>query len=150
LLDSNGICNDPGMPTSREGNAGVPLRILVVEDHPGLQALLRTILESDERLVVLDVVGSSAEASAHRLLDDVDVALVDVGLPDLGGIETMLELRARNPALGVVIMSGSAHESTEVDARAAGADDYLEKSSLQDDLVESILAVGSRRVTRVE
>jgi DNA-binding NarL/FixJ family response regulator len=125
------------------GEAGSPVRVLIVEDHPGLRLVLRTLLESDERLVVLDAVDSGAAACAYPLTDDVDVALVDIGLPDIGGLEVTRRLRGQNPDLRVVVMSGSGHDRTAGDALAAGAAAYLQKGALHDDLIRSILAARS-------
>jgi DNA-binding NarL/FixJ family response regulator len=127
------------IPPARE--RGDPVRVLIVEDHAGLRLVLRTLLESDERLLVLDAVGSGAEACAHPLLDDVDVALVDVGLPDVDGIQAMGHLRERHPGLRVVIMSGSGQDHTALEALAAGANGYLQKGALHDELIESLLGL---------
>jgi DNA-binding NarL/FixJ family response regulator len=123
---------------------GDPIRVLLVEDHPGFRLVLRALLESDERLIVIDDVGSAAEAYEHPMLEYVDVALVDVGLPGTNGIEATKELRRRNSGIRVLIMSGSGFDSASGDALAAGADQYLEKGALHEDLIEAILEAGKR------
>ena len=129
------------MDASRWGD---PIRVLVVEDHPGFRLVLRALLESDERLIVIDDVGSSAEACEHPLLADIDVALVDIGLPGENGIQATKRLRARNSDLRVLIMSGSGFDSTSDEAVGAGADAYLEKGALHHDLIEAIVDAGER------
>jgi DNA-binding NarL/FixJ family response regulator len=121
-----------------------PIRVLLVEDHPGFRVVLRALLESDERLIVIDDVGSAGEALSHPLLDDVDVALVDVGLPGTSGIEATKRLRILNPSLRVLIMSGSGFDRASDDALAAGADAYLEKGALHQDLIDAIVDAGER------
>jgi two-component system response regulator DevR len=123
---------------------GDPVRVLLVEDHPGFRLVLRALLEADERLIVIGDVGSAAEACAHPLLDHVDVALVDVGLPGTNGIQATKELRRRNSGIRVLIMSGSGFDRASEDALAAGADQYLEKGALHADLIEAIVAAGER------
>ena len=123
---------------------GDPIRVLLVEDHPGFRLVLRALLESDERLIVIDDVGSAAEACEHPLLEHVDVALVDVGLPGTNGIEATKRLRKLNSAIRVLIMSGSGFDRASDDALAAGADRYLEKGALHHDLIEAIVEVGER------
>ena len=118
--------------------------MLLVEDHPGFRLVLRALLEADERLIVIDDVGSADEACEHPLLEDVDVALVDVGLPGTNGIEATKRLRERNSQLRVLIMSGSGFDRASDDAIAAGADQYLEKGALHHDLVEAIVGAGER------
>jgi DNA-binding NarL/FixJ family response regulator len=124
-----------------------PIRLLLVEDHPGFRLVLRALLEADERLIVIDDVGSAAEAYGHPMLEYVDVALVDVGLPGTNGIQATKELRRRNSGIRVLIMSGSGFDRASDDALAAGADQYLEKGALHQDLIEAIVAAGRRRRT---
>ena len=123
---------------------GDPIRVLLVEDHPGFRLVLKALLESDDRLIVIDDVGSADEACEHPLLEHVDVALVDIGLPGTTGIEATKRLRALNSALRVLIMSGSGFDRASDDALAAGADAYLEKGGLHDDLIEAIVDAGER------
>jgi DNA-binding NarL/FixJ family response regulator len=129
------------MDASRWGD---PIRVLLVEDHPGFRLVLRSLLESDERLIVIDDVGSADEAYAHPALASVDVALVDIGLPGTSGIEATKRLRALNSDIRVLIMSGSGFDSAADDAMAAGADRYLEKGALHHDLIEAIVDAGLR------
>jgi DNA-binding NarL/FixJ family response regulator len=124
-----------------------PIRVLLVEDHPGFRLVLRALLEADERLIVIDDVGSAAEAYEHPMLEYVDVALVDVGLPGTSGIQATKELRRRNSGIRVLIMSGSGFDRASEDALAAGADQYLEKGALHQDLIEAIVGAGERRRT---
>jgi DNA-binding NarL/FixJ family response regulator len=129
------------MDASRWGD---PIRVLLVEDHPGFRLVLRALLESDDRLIVIDDVGSADEACGHPMLDHVDVALVDIGLPGTSGIEATKRLHELNPGIRVLIMSGSGFDRAADDAMAAGADRYLEKGALHDDLIEAIVDAGSR------
>ena len=124
--------------------SGDPIRVLLVEDHPGFRQVLRTLLESDERLIVVGDVGSAAEACEHPLLEHVDVALVDVGLPGTDGIEATRQLRTLNDGIRVLIMSGSGFDRAADEALAAGADQYLEKGALHADLIEAIVDAGTR------
>jgi DNA-binding NarL/FixJ family response regulator len=128
---------------------GIPIRVLLVEDHSGFRVVLRALLESDERLIVIDDVGSAVEAYEHPMLKHVDVALVDIGLPGTSGIEATRELRRRNPGIRVLIMSGSGFDRAADDALAAGADKYLEKGALHQDLIEAIVDAGERARTPV-
>ena len=129
------------MDASRWGD---PIRVLLVEDHPGFRLVLRALLEADERMIVIDDVGSAAEAFAHPMLEHVDVALVDVGLPGTNGVEATKRLRHLNPRLRVLIMSGSGFDRASDDALAAGADQYLEKGALHADLIEALVEAGER------
>ncbi|MFL5961954.1 MAG: response regulator transcription factor [Gaiellaceae bacterium] len=123
---------------------GEPIRVLLVEDHAGFRLVLRALLDADERLIVIDDVGSAAEAWEHPMLQDVDVALVDIGLPGTNGVEATKRLRQLNSRIRVLIMSGSGFDRASDDALAAGADRYLEKGALHEDLIEAIVDAGER------
>ena len=125
-----------------------PIRVLIVEDHPLFAHVLSLYLENVPELIVIDAVGSAESALEHPHLDDVDVVLIDIGLPRLSGIGAIPQLHARNPALRVIVMSGSVHDETSEDALGAGAAAYVEKGPLGDDLVERILAVGREPAQR--
>jgi DNA-binding NarL/FixJ family response regulator len=129
------------MDASRWGD---PIRVLLVEDHPGFRLVLRALVDADERLKVIDDVGSATEACEHPMLEHVDVALVDVGLPGTNGIEATRRLRELNSEIRVLIMSGSGFDRASEEALAAGADQYLEKGALHHDLIEAIVDAGSR------
>lgn len=118
--------------------------MLLVEDHAGFRLVLRALLDADERLIVIDDVGSADEACEHPLLQDVDVALVDIGLPGTDGVEATKRLRRLNRRIRVLIMSGSGFDRAADDALAAGADRYLEKGALHEDLIEAIVEAGER------
>ena len=103
-----------------------PLDVLLVEDSPtdvllteeALSEASRFRLQSSERL-----------AEALRLLSEAhfDVVLLDLGLPDSQGIDTLRRLRARNPQVAVVVLTGKDDEELALQALQEGAEDYLVK-----------------------
>jgi DNA-binding NarL/FixJ family response regulator len=126
---------------------GVPVRVLVVEDHPTLAYALRELLETDERLIVLDVVGTGRALLGHPLLDDVDVVLTDVHLPDVDGFMLVESLHETHPHVRVVVMSGSGDERTAGEALARGARAYVEKGSIDAEIAERIVGAAAARPT---
>ena len=127
--------------------SGEPIRVLLVEDHAGFRLVLRALMDADKRLIVIDDVGSADEACGHPMLEDVDVALVDIGLPGTDGVEATKRLRRLSSRLRVLIMSGSGFDRAADEALAAGADRYLEKGALHEDLIEAIVEVGENART---
>jgi DNA-binding NarL/FixJ family response regulator len=127
--------------------SGEPIRVLLVEDHAGFRLVLRALMDADERLIVIDDVGSADEACGHPMLEDVDVALVDIGLPGTDGVEATKRLRRLSSRLRVLIMSGSGFDRAADEALAAGADRYLEKGALHEDLIEAIVEAGEKART---
>ncbi len=97
-------------------------KVLIVEDEVGVrQALERGLARSG-----FDTTTASACAEALQI-DDHDIALVDLGLPDGDGVELCKELRARFPARPIIVVTGRDDELDVVDALDAGADDYITK-----------------------
>jgi response regulator RpfG family c-di-GMP phosphodiesterase len=102
------------------------MRILLVDDDPGLRALLRTTFETVD--VAVDEAESAAEAKALIRSERPDVAVLDVRMPGVDGLALCRDLKG-NPDtkdIGVVLLTGS-DDATESDAREAGADGYLRK-----------------------
>ena len=97
-------------------------RVLIVEDEPGVRQAL-------ERGLDRDGFETNAVAVAGEALrvDDHDIALIDLGLPDGDGVELCRELRARHPQRPIVVVTGRCDELDIVDALEAGADDYVTK-----------------------
>jgi two-component system NarL family response regulator len=131
-------------------NEGSPVRVLVVEDHPALALALRELLERDDRLIVLDLVGTGADLLSHPHLCDADVILTDVHLPDFDGRTLPRELRMRNCDARVVVMSGSGDEKTAGEALASGADAFLDKGALHGEIGDGIVAVAEGRSERIQ
>jgi CheY-like chemotaxis protein len=88
--------------------------ILVVEDEPGLAELVCTVLE-DAGLSVLCVESGEAALIAAQNLG-FKLAVIDIHLPGLGGLETMRRLKQLHPRLKIILMSGAPIENAEADA----------------------------------
>lgn len=121
-----------------------PVRVLLVDDHAMFLAALRALLDRDERI---EIVGET-DNGAHALELDAelqpDVALVDLQLPVMDGFETTRRLQARRPDLRVVVISGVSTEGVAEEAAAAGADAFLFKGGLHDEIVDTILAASAQ------
>ena len=98
--------------------------LLVIEDEPEIRRFLRSALGAEGYRVVEAESGARgiAEAGAHK----PDLAIVDLGLPDVDGIEVIRRIRAWSP-LPIVVLSARAQEKAKVEALDAGADDYVTK-----------------------
>jgi two-component system KDP operon response regulator KdpE len=101
-----------------------PATILVIDDEVQMRRLLRRILEQEGHKVLL--VDNGKEGLAHAGTDRPDVIVLDLGLPDMDGLDVLKELRARS-AVPVLILSVREAEETIVAALDGGADDYLTK-----------------------
>ncbi len=110
-----------------ESTAPAPRRIVVVEDNADLRQMLAELLKFCGHQVVVAATGR--EALALAAATDADVALIDIGLPDLDGCEVARRLRADSAGrpLQLVALTGNADEEDRRQALAAGFDTYLVK-----------------------
>ena len=111
-------------------------RIVIVEDHALTRAGLRTSLSSE-----FDVVGEAADGVAGLDLiarEQPDVAVIDIGLPGIDGIELTQRVRSQFPQTRIVIVTMIDLEHEVVAALAAGADAYCLKSAEPERVVEAV------------
>ena len=98
--------------------------VLIVDDEPAIRRLLRTSLTAEGYRVSEATTG--AEALAQAASGGPDVVLLDLGLPDLDGLDVIRTLRARS-AVPIVVLSAREDERGKVTALDLGADDYVTK-----------------------
>jgi len=101
------------------------VRILVVEDEPALRDALRQELTASGHAV--DVAADGKEGLFAALEYPIDVAVIDLGLPALSGLELIQKLRAAGRTFGVLILTARDRWQDKVEGLSAGADDYLAK-----------------------
>jgi two-component system KDP operon response regulator KdpE len=102
---------------------GIP--VLIVDDEPPIRRLLRTSLGAQGFAILEAADGASGLASVAR--DRPELIVLDLGLPDMDGIEVIRSLRAGGDRTPVVVLSGRGDETGKVAALDAGADDYVTK-----------------------
>jgi two-component system KDP operon response regulator KdpE len=98
--------------------------VLVVEDEPEIRRFLRSSLGADGYRVVEAESGDrgATDAGTHK----PDLAIVDLGLPDIDGVEVIRRIRAWSP-MPILVLSARAQERSKIEALDAGADDYVTK-----------------------
>jgi DNA-binding NarL/FixJ family response regulator len=116
-----------------------PVRVLLVDDEPMFIEALKALLEADERVNVVAVAGNGADAVELALAEGPDVALVDLALPGIGGLETTRLLLAQTPTMKVVVLSGQSDGTAASDAREAGAARFLFKGDLYGEIADAIV-----------
>src|SRR2546421_3816079 len=129
------------------GSGAVPqrLRVLLIEDDPGDAFLVGELLDEAEAPVILKTAGSMREAMAE--LDQVDCALLDLGLPDASGLDGLRQLLRAGTGVAVCVLTGLADEHLGMAAVAEGAQDYLVKGRVDGILLSRAIryAVERRR-----
>jgi DNA-binding NarL/FixJ family response regulator len=120
----------------------VPLttRILLADDHAVVRRGLRLVLDREPDLEVAAEAGDGAEAVELALHEDVHLAVLDVTMPRLTGIQAARELARRRPELRTLILSMHENEQYFFEALKAGASGYVLKSVADRDLVEACRA----------
>ncbi|HEX5173051.1 MAG TPA: response regulator transcription factor [Gaiellaceae bacterium] len=123
----------------------IPFRILVAEDDESFLDAIALLLEQDDRFTVAGRAcdGRQAVALAERL--SPDAVVMDIEMPVLDGVEATTLLRAAAPQLPIVAVSGHDYEERVLEIRLAGADDYVRKARLADELPRVLAALLERR-----
>ncbi|HWB14949.1 MAG TPA: response regulator transcription factor [Vicinamibacterales bacterium] len=119
------------------------LSILLGDDHTLVRQGIRKILEERQTWTVVDEACDGREAVRKALELQPDVAILDIGMPLLNGIEATRQIVRRAPNIRVLILSMHTDEAYIVQALQAGARGYLLKESADVDLVHAVTAVAS-------
>jgi len=117
------------------------IRILIVDDHPVLREGLVAIIESQADLEVVAEAGNGKQAVALFEEHQPDITLMDLGLPDINGIDVIKMLRESHPAARIIVLTTYLGDIQAIRALQAGASGYLLKATLRRDLLDSIRAV---------
>ena len=120
----------------------VPLktRVLLADDHPVVRRGLREVLDAEPDFQVIAETDNGASAVDRAVADDVDLAVLDVTMPRLTGLQAAAELARRRPELRVLMLSMHDNEEYFFEALRAGASGYVLKSVVDRDLVEACRA----------
>jgi DNA-binding NarL/FixJ family response regulator len=120
-------------------------RLFLVDDHAVLRAGLRLMLHGQPNLAVVGEAGSGEGLLAQLAQTEADVVLLDLGLPDLPGLEVVHRLQEQHPATRVLVLSSTA-DLTQVESLfEAGARGYALKSVGIAELVHAIRVVAANR-----
>jgi len=117
------------------------IRILIADDHKLMRSGLRLLIEQQSALSVVGEAGDGREAVSLAKSLRPEVAVVDISMPILNGIEAAHQITQSHPEIGVIILSMHADEGYVLRALKAGAKGYLLKDSAESDLLLAIRAV---------
>jgi len=120
--------------------AAVKTRILLADDHTVVRRGLRLVLEAEPDLEVVAEAADGAEAVQRAGSGDVDLAVLDVAMPRMTGLQATREIRRRAPEVRVLILSMHDNEQYLYEALRAGASGYVLKTVADRDLVEACRA----------
>jgi DNA-binding NarL/FixJ family response regulator len=123
--------------------AGVPVRVLLVDDDDLMRAGLKAVLSSDARVEVVGEAGSGRAAVEQVRALHPDLVLMDVRMPDLDGIAATREVTAASPDVKVVILTTFEQDDYIFGALNAGASGFLLKRSGPEELLAAIHTVAA-------
>jgi DNA-binding NarL/FixJ family response regulator len=118
----------------------IPLvtRILVADDHAVVRSGLKKVLDAKADLEVVAEADDGAEAVEKALKEDIDLAILDVSMPRMTGIQAAAELHKRKPELKTLMLSMHDSEQFLFEALKAGASGYVLKSGADTDIVDAV------------
>jgi two-component system KDP operon response regulator KdpE len=132
-----------------------PLKVLIVDDEPPIRKLLRLGLHT-QGYDILEA--SNGKAALDMLAKAPDLVILDLGLPDMQGLDLLRRIRAAHESLPIVVLSSRDDEAGKVEALDCGADDYVTKPFGLDELLARMRAAlrhqlqstGERPIFRVD
>jgi DNA-binding NarL/FixJ family response regulator len=117
------------------------IRILAVDDHAILREGVAALIQSQPDMELVAEAGTGAEAIEQHCAHNPDVTLIDLGLPDMSGIDVITAIRQREPRSRFVVLTTFRGDVQALRALKAGAAGYLLKSMLRKELLETIRTV---------
>jgi DNA-binding NarL/FixJ family response regulator len=125
-----------------------PIRVLVVDDHPLLRTGLGEAIASQPDMAVAGEAADGREAVERFHALRPDVTVMDIAMPEMGGVEAMAAIRQDFPNARIVMLTTFKGDAQILRAVQGGAAGFLLKSTLRKDLLETIRAVhqGQRRI----
>jgi DNA-binding NarL/FixJ family response regulator len=119
------------------------LRVLVADDHPLFRDGLRTVLQATDDLLLVAEAGDGEEAVRLAVTEQIDVALFDVHMPGVTGIEAAGRVAAQAPDVRVLMLTMFQDDASIFAALRAGARGYVLKDADRTELLRAVRAVGS-------
>jgi two-component system KDP operon response regulator KdpE len=123
-----------------------PLKILVVDDEPAIVRFVRTGLGSHGYTVLTAGSGRAALDILDR--ETPNLLILDLGLPDMDGLDIIIRLRGTNSMIPIIVLSSRGDEKSKVEALELGADDYLAKPFGMEELIARIRVAQRHKLMR--
>jgi len=125
-----------------------PIRILAVDDHPLLREGIAALLANQKDMKLVAEASNGREAIAQFRAQRPDVTLMDLQMPDMGGIDAIMAIRSESHDARIIVLTTYTGDALAQRALKAGAKAYILKNDVRKDLLETIRAVhaGIKRI----
>ncbi len=114
------------------------IKVLLVDDHTIVRQGLRMMLEQTNDIRVIDEAANGTEALEKIAVQQFDVVVLDIAMPDINGLEVLKRIKLDHPAVHVMMLSTYPEKQYAVRALKAGASGYLTKESATEELIIAI------------
>ena len=118
-----------------------PISVLIVDDHPMLRTGLAEAIASQSDMHVVGEAGNGREAIEQYRLLRPDVTVMDVSMPEMGGVDALVEIRSKSPQARIIMLTTYKADAAILRAVQSGAAGFLLKSTLRNELLDTIRAV---------
>ncbi len=125
-----------------------PIRVLIADDHPLLREGIAALIGAEPDMQLVAQAANGREALAEFKRQRPDITLMDLQMPDMGGIESIIAIRGEFPNARIIVLTTYAGDIQVLRALKAGARAYLLKGRVNAELMEVIRAVhqGQKRI----
>jgi two-component system invasion response regulator UvrY len=120
--------------------------LLIVDDHEIVRSGIKRLVENNLKLNIVADLGSGEEAYKFLQKNTVDLIIMDVSMPGKGGIETTSQIKKRFPSIKILMLSMHDNSMIIDKAMKAGANGYILKNDLSDDLLNAIEKVMNNEI----
>jgi DNA-binding NarL/FixJ family response regulator len=125
---------------------GAPISVYLVDDVPELRELIKYGMADDPGFEVVGEAGDGRSALEGIAATHPAAVLLDLSMPDMNGLEAILEIRKSDPDVAIIVLSGFTADRMRTPVIERGADDYVEKGTPMQELHEATrAAVAARR-----
>lgn len=114
------------------------ISVLIVDDHPVVREGLASFLETEDAFAVQGAVASGEDAVRAAEERQPDVVLMDLVMPGMDGIEAIRHIKSARPETRIIVMTSFSQDDKLFPAIKAGADGYLLKDTLANDLIDAV------------
>jgi DNA-binding NarL/FixJ family response regulator len=124
-------------------------RVLIADDHVLVRAGLRQFLQDSGRFTAIGEAATGAQTLDMLREGDYDLLILDINMPDRGGLDILRHVRAGHPGIRVLVLSGYPERQYAVNVLKAGASGYLSKESAPEELLKALglVLAGKRYVS---